>query len=259
MAGALSEIGAEIIQVRGLRKYLNRLPVLREVDLDVRKGETLAVVGRSGCGKSVLMKHIIGLMGPDEGEVYVDGAPLSRMDLDTLYATRRRFGMLFQSAALFDSMSVGENIGLGLVHHTDMKRSEIDDKVAECLEMVGLSGLQDRMPAELSGGMKKRVGLARAVAMAPEILLFDEPTTGLDPIMSAIIDELIAELVSRLHVTALVVTHDMRTVNTICHRVAFLHRGVIFAEGTPEEINASDDEVVSQFISGSAEGPIQPR
>jgi len=247
------------ICVEGLKKYLGGRPVLRDVNFDVPPGETLGIVGRSGCGKSVLLKHIIGLMWPDAGRVLIDGKDLARMSQEELYETRQRFGMLFQSSALFDSMAVGENVALGLVHNTDFSSSEIEEKIQECLRMVGLPGLEDKMPSELSGGMKKRVGLARAVAMDPEIMLFDEPTTGLDPIMAAVIDEVIADLVERLKTTAVVVTHDMRTVNSICHRVAFLHRGVIFAEGTPEEITNSHDEVVAQFIAGSAEGPIRPR
>ena len=248
----------DTLQVVGLKKDLGGQPVLRNVNLEVFPGETLGIVGRSGCGKSVLLKHLIGLMWADEGEVLVNGFDLAGMDQAELYRVRQCFGMLFQSAALFDSMSVGENIGLGLTHHSLYTQAEIRDRVDYCLTSVGLSGIEDKMPSELSGGMKKRVGLARAIAMDPEILLFDEPTTGLDPIMAAIIDEQIAKLVHELNTTAVVVTHDMRTVNTVCHRVAFLHRGVIFAEGTPEEINNSDDEVVAQFISGSADGPIQP-
>jgi phospholipid/cholesterol/gamma-HCH transport system ATP-binding protein len=248
----------ETLQVVGLRKDLGGQPVLRNVNMEVNPGETLGVVGRSGCGKSVLLKHLIGLMWADEGQVLVNGRDLARMDQSELYRVRQCFGMLFQSAALFDSMTVGENVGLGLIHHSKFSESEVRDKVSSCLTAVGLSGIEEKMPSELSGGMKKRVGLARAIAMDPEILLFDEPTTGLDPIMAAIIDEKIAELVQKLNTTAVVVTHDMRTVNTVCHRVAFLHRGVIFAEGTPEEINNSTDEVVAQFISGNADGPIQP-
>ncbi len=246
------------IRVDHVKKSLGGRPVLRDVELDVRVGETLAVVGRSGCGKSVLLKHLIGLMSPDEGRVLVLGEDIGDLNTEGLYRIRGRFGMLFQSAALFDSMDVAQNVGLALAHHTGRSDEEIGERVAECLEMVGLKGMEDKLPSELSGGMKKRVGLARAIVMEPEIILFDEPTTGLDPIMSAVIDELIADLVRRLKVTAVVVTHDMRTVNTVCHRVAFLHRGVIFAEGTPKEINESDDEVVAQFIEGRAEGPIDP-
>jgi len=247
------------ISIEGLRKNLGGRPVLRDVNLNIPPGETIGIVGRSGCGKSVLLKHVIGLMWPDDGRVLIDGQDLGLMSQEELYRTRQRFGMLFQSSALFDSMSVAENVALSLVHNTELSASEVDSKVAECLGTVGLHGQEERMPSELSGGMKKRVGLARAVAMDPEIMLFDEPTTGLDPIMSAVIDEVISELVERLKTTAVVVTHDMRTVNSICHRVAFLHRGVIFAEGTPSEIMNSEDEVVAQFIAGRADGPIRPR
>ncbi|MFC1500820.1 ABC transporter ATP-binding protein [Candidatus Zixiibacteriota bacterium] len=242
-----------------LAKSLGGQPVLRDVNLTIPTRGTLGVVGRSGCGKSVLLKHIIGLMWPDSGRVVINGRGLAEMDREELYQTRHRFGMLFQSAALMDSMTVGENVALGLIHNRMMSRGEIADRVAECLNMVGLHGLENKVPSELSGGMKKRAGLARAVAMDPEVMLFDEPTTGLDPIMSAVIDEVIKDLVERLQTTAVVVTHDMRTVNTICHQVAFLHRGIIFAQGTPEEIMASEDEVVAQFIAGRADGPIKPR
>ena len=255
---ATDDAGCSIV-IESLRKSLGGQPVLRDVNLRIPPGETIGIVGRSGCGKSVLLKHVIGLMWPDAGRVLIDGHDLGQMGREELYRTRHRFGMLFQSAALFDSMSVGENIALGLVHNTDMSDAEIRDRVAYCLGQVGLAGLEERMPSELSGGMKKWAGLARAIALDPEVMLFDEPTTGLDPIMSAVIDEVIAELVEELQTTAVVVTHDMRTVNTICHRVAFLHRGVIFAEGTPEEISVSEDPVVAQFISGSADGPIRPR
>ena len=227
--GAAAEQGCSI-SIRNLRKHLAGRPVLRDVTFDVPQGETIGIVGRSGCGKSVLLKHVIGLMWPDSGQVLIDGKEIGLMGKEELYVTRRRFGMLFQSAALFDSMSVGENVALGLFHNSDMSEAEIIEKVDHCLGMVGLHGLENRMP-----------------------------TTGLDPIMAAVIDEVIADLVERLKTTAVVVTHDMRTVNTICHQVAFLHRGVIFAEGTPEEITRSVDEVVAQFIAGRADGPIRPR
>lgn len=241
-----------------LKKYLGGRPVLRDVNLTIPSGETKGIVGRSGCGKSVLLKHLIGLMWPDDGRVIIDGVDLAAMSREELYSTRHRFGMLFQSSALLDSITVAGNVGIGLSYNTVLTDAEIGDRVEECLDMVGLKGLGGRMPSELSGGMKKRVGLARAVAMSPEVMLFDEPTTGLDPIMSAVIDELIASLVEKLQTTAVVVTHDMRTISAICHQVAFLHRGIIFAEGTPEEIMKSDDRVVAQFIAGTSTGPIRP-
>ncbi len=250
--------GCEIV-IENLAKKLGGQPVLRDVNLTIPPRATLGIVGRSGSGKSVLLKHIIGLMWPDSGRILINGCDLNSMDRDQLYQTRHRFGMLFQSAALLDSMTVGENVALSLIHNRSMNKGEIADRVAECLNMVGLRGLEDRMPSEMSGGMKKRVGLARAVAMGPEVMLFDEPTTGLDPIMAAVIDEVIKDLVDRLKTTAVVVTHDMRSVTTICHQVAFLHRGIIFAQGTPAEITASEDEVVAQFIAGGADGPIRPR
>lgn len=252
------EGGCEIV-IENLAKSLGGKPVLRDVNLTIPCRATMGIVGRSGCGKSVLLKHVIGLMWPDSGRVLINGRELATMNREELYRTRRRFGMLFQSAALLDSMTVGENVALGMIHDKSMSRSEISDRVSECLSMVGLRGLENMIPSELSGGMKKRVGLARAVAMDPEVMLFDEPTTGLDPIMAAVIDEVIKDLVERLQTTAVVVTHDMRSVSTICHQVAFLHRGIIFAQGTPEEITASEDEVVAQFIAGRADGPIKPR
>jgi phospholipid/cholesterol/gamma-HCH transport system ATP-binding protein len=249
--------GCEIV-IENLAKKLGGRPVLRDVNLTIPPRATLGILGRSGCGKSVLLKHIIGLMWPDSGRVLINGSDINLMDREELYRTRHRFGMLFQSAALLDSMTVGENVALSLIHNRTMSRGEIADRVSECLSMVGLRGLEDRMPSEMSGGMKKRVGLARAVAMGPEVMLFDEPTTGLDPIMAAVIDQVIKDLVDRLNTTAVVVTHDMRSVTTICDQVAFLHNGIIFAQGTPEEITASEDEVVAQFITGGAEGPLSP-
>jgi phospholipid/cholesterol/gamma-HCH transport system ATP-binding protein len=223
-------------------------PVLRGVTLEVPTGETLAVIGQSGCGKSVLLKHVIGLLQPDSGTVEVDGQDLARLDADALTALRRRFGFLFQSAALFDSMTVLENVGLGLVEHTSLTEAEIRRIVGEKLAMVGLEGVEDKKPAELSGGMRKRAGLARALASDPDYLLYDEPTTGLDPVMSDQIDALIADITRRLNATSIVVTHDMLSVYTIADRVAMMHEGRIFFDGTPAALRASSDPIIRNFL-----------
>ncbi len=238
-----------MIRIQGLHKSFSEgKTVLRGVNLDIQTGETLAIIGQSGCGKSVLLKHIIGLLRPDSGSVEVDGAEVHTLPDRELYALRARFGFLFQGAALFDSMTVAENVALGLVENTDMAESDIRRIVAEKLEMVGLPGIERLKPAELSGGMKKRVGLARALATNPDYLLYDEPTTGLDPVMSNQIDALIADLTARLNVTSIVVTHDMFSVYTIAHRVALLHEGRTYFQGTPEELRATDDLVVRDFL-----------
>jgi phospholipid/cholesterol/gamma-HCH transport system ATP-binding protein len=247
-----------MIQVRGLKKRLGRKQVLDGVDLEVDKGETVVVLGPSGTGKSVLLKHVIGLMKPDEGSIEVDGTEIVGLDEHELDEVRRRFGMLFQGSALFDSMTVGENVGLGLREHTRLDDAEIRRRVAERLEWVGLSGVEDMKPSSLSGGMRKRVGLARAIAMDPDYILYDEPTTGLDPIMSDVINGLIRELQQRLGVTSIVVTHDMRSAYHVGDRLALLHLGKLAFSGTPDEIRASRDPLVRQFIEGSSEGPIQP-
>jgi phospholipid/cholesterol/gamma-HCH transport system ATP-binding protein len=247
-----------MIAMRGLRKRLGRKQVLDGVSLDVDKGETLVVLGPSGTGKSVLLKHVIGLMAPDEGSIEVDGYEIVGLDERGLAEVRRHFGMLFQGSALFDSMTVGENVGLGLREHTRMSDAEIRARVAERLEWVGLKGVEDMKPASLSGGMRKRVGLARAIAMDPAYILYDEPTTGLDPIMSDVINQLIRELQARLGVTSIVVTHDMRSAYHVGDRLALLFGGKLVFEGVPEEFRATRDPMVRQFIEGSSEGPIQP-
>jgi len=231
--------------------------VLRGLDLHVEKGETMVVIGRSGCGKSVLLKHIIGIMKPDEGSITVAGQEVTSMDKRALNELRKMFGMLFQSAALFDSLTVAENVAFGLRRFTNMTDGEIADKVAQKLELVGLRGIEPLHPAELSGGMKKRVGLARALAMDPQIVLYDEPTTGVDPILASSINELVRDLNTRLGVTSIVVTHDMVSANKVGDRIAMLYQGVIRCVGTPEEIQKSDDAVVQQFIRGIAEGPME--
>jgi phospholipid/cholesterol/gamma-HCH transport system ATP-binding protein len=246
----------EMIKIVGVRKAFGNNEVLKGVDLTVRKGETVVVIGRSGCGKSVLLKHIIGLMKPDSGQVIVDGTDVTHLKGDDLYDLRKKFGMLFQGAALFDSLSVWENVGLGLIEHTDMSETDIRKKAREKLELVGLSNVDDLKPSELSGGMKKRVGLARAIAMDPPVILYDEPTTGLDPIMADVINGLIRNLQKTLDMTSVAVTHDMKSAYKIGDRLAMLYDGKIVFEGMPDGVRNSRDAVVRQFVEGRAEGPI---
>ncbi|MCZ7555126.1 MAG: ABC transporter ATP-binding protein [Bacteroidia bacterium] len=238
-----------MIEIRGLRKtFGDGQPVLQGIDLTIQTGETIAIVGQSGCGKSVLLKHIIGLLQPDDGEVIVDGHNVHTLDEGALYQLRARFGFLFQGAALFDSMTVMENVALGLVENRQLGENEIRRIVAEKLAMVGLPGIEQKKPSELSGGMRKRVGLARALATNPDYLLYDEPTTGLDPVMSNQIDALIANITRQLNATSIVVTHDMFSVYTIVHRVAMIHDGRIYFTGTPDEFRSTGDPVINDFI-----------
>ncbi len=247
-----------MIRIRGLKKRLGNKPVLDGLDLDVEKGQTVVVLGPSGTGKSVLLKHIIGLMQPDAGSIQVDGEEVVGRTEHELNRIRTKFGMLFQGSALFDSMTVGENVGLGLIEHRKVPREQVPRIVSERLEWVGLKGVESMKPASLSGGMRKRVGLARALAMDPEFILYDEPTTGLDPIMADAINELIRELQRQLEVTSVVVTHDMKSAYAVGDRLAMLYEGRIVFQGTPDEIRSSRDPLVHQFIEGSREGPIQP-
>ena len=245
-----------VIEVIDLHKSFGGNNVLKGVNLTIYKGETMVILGRSGCGKSVLLRHMIGLMKPDRGRILVDGVDITRLKNDKLYEIRKKFGMLFQGAALFDSMSVWENVGLGLIEHTDLSTDEVRKRVCQKLELVGLSRLDDLKPAELSGGMKKRVGLARAIAMDPPVILYDEPTTGLDPIMADVINELIRNLQNSLDITSVAVTHDITSAYKIGDRLALLFDGKIVFEGTPDDIRSTKDEVVRQFIEGRAHGPI---
>jgi phospholipid/cholesterol/gamma-HCH transport system ATP-binding protein len=232
--------------------------VLDGVDLDIQSGETVVVLGPSGTGKSVLLKHIVGLMKPDSGSIEVEGEQIVGRREHELNVIRRRFGMLFQGAALFDSMTVGENVALALREHTRMSEDEIRGRVEERLEWVGLTKVESMKPASLSGGMRKRVGLARAVAMDPQFILYDEPTTGLDPIMADVIDQLIRGLQRRMGVTSVVVTHDLKSAFKVGDRLAMLLNGHIVFDGTPATFEASTDPVVKQFREGTSEGPIQP-
>lgn len=245
-----------LIRIRGLSKRFGGKLVLNQLDLDVYEGEILVVLGPSGCGKSVLLKHIIGLLAPDEGEILYRGKSICEMDEEELNSVRKEFGMLFQGAALFDSLTVGENISFGLREHTDLPMDEIQRIVNEKLTLVGMPGIADMKPSELSGGMKKRVGLARAIAMNPKVLLYDEPTTGLDPVMVTIIDQLTRDMNQKLDITTVLVTHDMVSAYRNADRMAMHFNGRIIATGTVEEFRQSDNEIVQQFIQGSAEGPI---
>jgi len=250
--------GDAIIGIRGLRKSFGSRRVLDLLDLDIERGETLVVIGRSGCGKSVLLKHITGLVRPDEGKILFEGEDMTRFDRKKLFQMRMHFGMLFQSSALFDSMTVGENVALPLRKHSNMSEEEIARTVNEKLELVGLTGVQGQYPAEMSGGMKKRIGLARAVAMNPQVVLYDEPTTGLDPIMADVINELIRTLQRELKVTSVVVTHDIKSAYHVGDRIAMLHDGTIIFSGSPDEVRRTDDPVIRQFVEGRADGPIKP-
>ena len=246
-----------MIRIRGLRKRLGTKQVLDGVDLDIEAGETVVVMGRSGSGKSVLLKHIIGLMAPDEGSIEVEDQEIVGMPEAELDSVRRRFGMLFQSAALFDSLTVGDNVGLGLREHMRMDEVEVRRRVAERLEWVGLTGAEAMKPASLSGGMRKRVGLARALAMDPRYILYDEPTTGLDPITADAIDQLIRSLQKRLGVTSIVVTHDMASAYKVADRMVMLYEGRMVFSGTPGETRTTSNGVVRQFVEGSSTGPIR--
>ncbi|MEW6684971.1 MAG: ABC transporter ATP-binding protein [Candidatus Edwardsbacteria bacterium] len=242
-----------MIEIQNLYKKFHRQKVLQGVNLTIERGETLVIIGRSGCGKSVLLKHLIGLLKPDHGSILVDGVDVAEVNKSELFELRRRFGMLFQGSALFDSMTVGENVGLGLQEHTDLSLTKISEMVKEKLALVGLIGVENMRPAELSGGMKKRVGLARAIAMEPEYILYDEPTTGLDPIMADQINNLIIELRKKLGITSIAVTHDMVSAYKIADRIAMLHEGKVIYIGTPEEIQKADNPLVQQFIRGEAD------
>ncbi len=244
------------IEIEDLHKRFNRKVVLAGLTLRIEPGETMVIIGGSGSGKSVLLKHVIGLMKPDQGRVIVDGQEVGRLDDASLIEVRKQFGMLFQGAALFDSLSVWENVGFSLTQHSRQSPREIREVAREKLALVGLKGVEDLMPAELSGGMKKRVGLARAIVHDPKIMLYDEPTTGLDPIMADVINELIIRLKEQLKVTAIAITHDMTSAYKIADRIAMLYQGAILEVGTPDEIRGSANPVVRQFITGSAEGPI---
>ena len=239
-----------MIEARDVTKAFGTQRVLDGVTLRIEEGESVVIIGRSGGGKSVLLKLLVALLQPDAGEIVIDGRNIVGMNERQLLAVRQKFGMLFQGAALFDSLTVAENVAFALRREKNLTGAELSRRVSEALEMVDLSGTEGKKPAELSGGMRTRVGLARAIVYRPEIVLYDEPTTGLDPIVADSIDQLIVRVRDRLNVTSVVVTHDMRSARRVGQRILMLHEGRIYVEGTPEEIFTSTDPVVSRFVNG---------
>ncbi len=239
-----------MIEVRNLFKSFGSNRVLEGVSFRIEEGETVVIIGRSGGGKSVLLKLMIGLLEPDSGEVRIAGERITGMTERQLIAVRRKFGMVFQSAALFDSLTVAENVAFALNREGKLSPKEIADRVAHALELVELAGTQEKKPGELSGGMRKRVGIARAIVYEPAMVFYDEPTTGLDPIVSDSIDQLIMRVCGRMKVTSVVVTHDMRSARRVGRRIFMLHQGQIYTMGTPEEIFSSTDPVVYRFVNG---------
>jgi phospholipid/cholesterol/gamma-HCH transport system ATP-binding protein len=242
-----------MIEARNLKKSFGPQRVLDGVDLRISEGESVVIIGRSGGGKSILLKHLVGLIKPDSGEVIIDGENIVGMNERRLLDVRHKFGMLFQGAALFDSLTVAENVGFALRRQKNLALVEISRRVSEALEMVDLAGIEKKKPSELSGGMRKRVGLARAIVYRPGIVLYDEPTTGLDPIVADSIDQLIVRVRDRLNVTSVVVTHDMRSARRVGQRILMLHQGRIYVEGTPDQIFSSTDPIVHRFVNGIAE------
>jgi phospholipid/cholesterol/gamma-HCH transport system ATP-binding protein len=245
-----------IIKLENVTKTLAGHKVLDQMSLEIEEGMTVVIIGRSGCGKSVTLKHIEGIMRPDAGKVYLFGQDILRLNEKELNALRMRMSLVFQGGALFDSMTVGENVGFNLIEHQRMEGKALLERIEESLCMVDLCGVANLMPAELSGGMRKRVALARAICTRPEVILYDEPTTGVDPITADGINELIKNLHDKLKVTSIVVTHDMKSAYKVADRIAMLYNGKIIADGTPEQIQNSDNPVVHQFINGLAQGPI---
>jgi len=241
------------IEIVNIHKAFNGNQVLKGFSLTIPEGETVSVIGGSGSGKSVALKHLVGLLTPDEGDIWIDGENISRLDQESVYELRRNVGFVFQFAALFDSMSVAENVGMGLRRISGIGPDRIAQRVEECLHMVDLDGYGDRKPSELSGGQRKRVGFARAIATEPKYLLYDEPTTGLDPLTSAVIDQIMIRMADELGVTGVVVTHDMKSAFRISDRIAMLYDGRIRFVGTPDELRNAEDPVVKGFIEGRPE------
>ena len=248
----MTEQADPIIRLKGVRKTFNRHVVLEDLDLDIQRGETTVVIGPSGCGKTVLLKHIVALLRPDKGRVFFDGVDITHLSERQLVPIRSRIGFLFQSNALFDSMTVAENIHFPLIEHKILSKQELQHRCSRVLRLVGLDGLQERMPEELSGGQKKRVALARAVALNPEVILYDEPTTGLDPIRADLINELILKLQAELRTTTVVVTHDMDSARKVADRIVMLYNGRILADTTPDGLREITNDVVVRFVDGQA-------
>jgi len=246
-----------MIKLAGVYKSFRNNKVLQGTDLEILDGETITIIGGSGTGKSVLLKNILGLLKPDKGEIFVDNVEITKLGESELLDVQKKFGYLFQGAALFDSLTISENVGFGLRNLNPlMPQQEVLARVRECLAMVGLKGVENLKPSELSGGMKKRAGLARAIAHKPKYILYDEPTTGLDPIMADVINDLILHLQKQMNVTSIVVTHDMKSAYKVSNRIAMLYQGKIVSIGTPDEIKNSKNEVVHQFVEGLSHGPI---
>lgn len=245
-----------IVSIKGVKKAFGDLQVLKGVDLDVEEGSITIVIGPSGCGKSVLIKHIIGLLKPDEGEIIVEGEDITKLSEKEMTRVRKKFGMLFQQAALFDSMTVMENVAFPLVEHTKLSRKKMESLVTERLNQLGLFGIENKYPAELSGGMRKRVGLARATILNPKIVIYDEPMTGLDPIMCENVEEMILTAQRELKVTNIVISHDMASTFRIANKIAMLFDGKILVQGTPDEVKQSRNQVVRKFIYLSGTGPL---
>ncbi len=248
--------GEPIIEVTDLVRTFGDRTVLDDISFNVHRGETLVIMGGSGCGKSTLLRHMIGSMQPTSGSVKLFGEEITTMKEHEIIRVRQRFGMLFQSGALLASLTVGENVALPLLQHTDKSVDEVEEIVKQKLQMVGLTGFENLKPDEISGGMKKRVGLARALALDPELLFSDEPTSGLDPIMTAVVDQLTLKLTRGSHMTAVVVSHDMTSAFRIATRMIMLGHANIVAQGTPDEIRTSSNPEVQQFIKGEADGPV---
>ncbi|MBU1022554.1 MAG: ABC transporter ATP-binding protein [Candidatus Margulisbacteria bacterium] len=238
-----------MIKIRKLKQYFDQNKVLDGIDLDVEEAKTLAIIGPSGCGKSTLLRLILELDRPTAGSIFVDGAEVTKLSEDQLFPIRQKMGMIFQSSALFDSMTVGENVGFALKQHTKLSDAEIKKKVDEKLELVDLSGTDDLMPSELSGGMQKRIGLARALALDPKIILYDEPTTGLDPITSLSIETLINRLAEHLKVTSILVTHQLSTIFRTASRVVMLHEGKLIEGGTVADVRNTSNKILKEFIA----------
>ena len=241
-----------MIQVKDLYKSFNEQEVLKGISFNINAGECVAIVGKSGIGKSVLLKHFIGLLKPDSGEVWINEKLVNTLSFRQLQEVRAKVGMVFQFGALFDSMTVSGNIGLALNKLTDLNKDEIGERIKVCLDEVGMTDTQHLMPSELSGGMRKRVGVARAIAIRPSYLLYDEPTTGLDPVMTDSINRLIRKIHEYGNITSIMVTHELRTVFEVANRVILLHNGIIKYDGSPEDISNVDDPVIQQFVTGNS-------